>query len=47
MDIQVNKRTEPYGEDKARKYFRDIVLGLEYCKFSFSIKFFIRIIKVL
>jgi len=31
MDIQVNKRVEPYTEEKARKYFRDIVLGLEYC----------------
>jgi len=34
MDIQVNKRVEPYTEEKARKYFRDIVLGLEYCHFK-------------
>ncbi|ORX83142.1 kinase-like protein [Anaeromyces robustus] len=34
MDIKVNKRVEPYTEEKARKYFRDIVLGLEYCHFK-------------
>jgi len=34
MDIKVNKRIEPYTEEKARKYFRDIVLGLEYCHFK-------------
>ncbi|ORX46441.1 kinase-like protein [Piromyces finnis] len=34
MDIQINKKAEPYTEEKARKYFRDVVLGLEYCHFK-------------
>jgi len=34
MDIKVNERVEPFTEDKARKYFRDIVLGLEYCHYK-------------
>jgi len=33
MDIQVNKKTEPFTEEKARKYFREVVLGLEYCHY--------------
>jgi len=37
MDIQVNKKAEPFTEEKARKYFRDIVLGLEYCKLFYKI----------
>jgi len=34
MDIRVNERVEPFSEEKARKYFRDIVLGLEYCHYK-------------
>jgi len=34
MDIKVNERVEPFTEEKARKYFRDIVLGLEYCHYK-------------
>jgi len=34
MNIKVNERVEPFTEERARKYFRDIVLGLEYCHYK-------------
>ena len=32
MEISVGQQARPFSEGLARKYFRDIVLGLEYCK---------------
>jgi len=34
MNIKVNEKVEPFTEERARKYFKDIVLGLEYCHYK-------------
>jgi hypothetical protein len=39
MDINVNKKTAPFPEDKMRLYFREMILGFEYCKYNFVIYF--------
>jgi serine/threonine protein kinase len=33
MEVRLNERTAPFSEDSARKYFRDVILGLEFCMF--------------
>jgi hypothetical protein len=32
MNIRTNEEVRPYNEEIARKYFRDILLGIEYRK---------------
>ncbi|CAG8724473.1 10186_t:CDS:10, partial [Racocetra persica] len=31
MDISIQKVTTPYSNEKARRYFREMILGFEYC----------------
>lgn len=33
MQIDLNKAATPYTECASRYYFRQMVLGIEYCKF--------------
>jgi hypothetical protein len=33
MQIDSNKAATPYTERASRHYFRQMVLGIEYCKF--------------
>jgi serine/threonine protein kinase len=32
MDIQVDQVATPYSDDMARRYFKEMMLGIEYCK---------------
>lgn len=32
MDIGLDKRATPYSPERARHLFRDLLLGIEYCK---------------
>lgn len=32
MDISMDEVSTPYSEDQARHYFREMILGIEYCK---------------
>lgn len=37
MNISIGQVVEPFSEEVARGYFRDIVLGLEYRKLCYSL----------
>lgn len=47
MDINVNKKTTPFPEDKMRLYFREMILGFEYCKYNFVVYLFKKLFKLL
>jgi [calcium/calmodulin-dependent protein kinase] kinase len=32
MSVGVGEQAKPYDEESCRRYFRDIILGIEYCK---------------
>jgi [calcium/calmodulin-dependent protein kinase] kinase len=32
MKVDLNQRAEPYPEEQCRHWFRDLILGIEYCK---------------
>lgn len=32
MDIEVDQVATPYSDDIARRYFKEMMLGIEYCK---------------
>jgi len=34
MKVGVHEPAEPYEEEKCRHFFRDLILGIEYCKSS-------------
>lgn len=35
MEIEVDEVAKPYSEDMARRYFKEMMLGIEYCKHFF------------
>ena len=37
MSIESDKTATPYPAETARRFFREIVLGIEYCKLFFLI----------
>jgi hypothetical protein len=32
MDIQVDEVADPLSDENARRYFKEMMLGIEYCK---------------
>ena len=34
MKVGLNEPADPYSEEECRCWFRDLILGIEYCKFS-------------
>lgn len=32
MDIEIDQIATPYSDDMARRYFKEMMLGIEYCK---------------
>jgi serine/threonine protein kinase len=33
MKVGLNDKADPYDEERCRHWFRDLILGIEYCKF--------------
>lgn len=32
MDIQIDQIATPYSDNMARRYFKEMMLGIEYCR---------------
>ena len=34
MQVGLEQRADPYDDEKCRCWFRDMILGIEYCRFT-------------
>lgn len=43
MKVDLDRSADPYPEEQCRLWFRDMILGIEYCEYPNSLPSFLRL----